>query len=332
MTNYLGILHNSDPLYTILALRATPGITNPIFHVSRMHRNTVFKYTEEKTGISLVGKFFNPDSGPNENISGIHREYDNLKAMRAHGLDCPPHYVVRPISRERRIGCALIEEFIDGNDLDHYLKRAVYFDDGIFLGKRLAGLARFLFMLHRATRRSEKVNLDPQDHYFQKIVDTLFTENIIDPGDRERCLTLKDMWLARNILRNPHNGIVHGDSTPTNFIFTGSGDVVAIDLERMKEADAVFDIGMVCAEMKHAFLWRCGNRYAAEPYIRQFFEDYSSHFANPLATFRDLTRRNPFYMALSELRIARNKYLDMAYRKKLAQEALDCLEHGLLIP
>ena len=46
-----------------------------------------------------------------------------------------------------------------------------------------------------------------------------------------------------------------GIQKPTNFIFTERGDVVAIDLERMKNADAVFDIGMVCG-IKHAFFWR----------------------------------------------------------------------------
>jgi aminoglycoside phosphotransferase (APT) family kinase protein len=330
MDNYLGTLPRNDPLYDILAFRAFPGIMDPIFHVSRMHRNTVFKYTEERTGISLVGKFYNTESTP-EQSSGIHREYDNLKAMRARGLNSSPHYVVRPISREQRIGLALIEEFIDGNDLDHYLKRAVYHGDGIFLRERLADLARFLYVLHRTTLRSEKVELAPQDQYFQKILEVLCADHIVLPGDREKYLALKDIWLGRDILRDPNMGIVHGDPTPTNFIFTGSGDVVAIDLERMKEADAVFDIGMVCAEIKHAFLWRTGNRYASEPYIRQFFENYSSHFSDPHITFRDITRRNPFYMALSELRIARNKYLDVGYRKKLAREALECLECGLAI-
>ena len=45
-----------------------------------------------------------------------------------------------------------------------------------------------------------------------------------------------------------------------------------------------------------------------------------------------LTRRlfslNPFYMALAELRIARNLYLTRDYRRELVAEARRCLAHG----
>jgi hypothetical protein len=41
--------------------------------------------------------------------------------------------------------------------------------------------------------------------------------------------------------------------------------------------------------------------------------------------------RNSFYMAMTELRIARNDYLDLNYRKRLADEALQCLKWGLKI-
>jgi hypothetical protein len=105
--------------------------------------------------------------------------------------------------------------------------------------------------------------------------------------------------------------------------------VVAIDLERMKHADTVFDVGMVCGELKHSFMWRTGNPYLAEPFIRHFFESYSQHFDDPQSTFREITLRNPFYMAMTELRIARNDYLDLNYRKRLAHGALDCLKWGL---
>jgi aminoglycoside phosphotransferase (APT) family kinase protein len=123
--------------------------------------------------------------------------------------------------------------------------------------------------------------------------------------------------------------IVHGDASPTNFIFTERGDVVAIDLERMKNGDMLFDAGMICGELKHAFMWRTGNPYEAEPFIRRFLKKYSSHFHDHRKVFREITLRNPFYMAMAELRIARNDYLHWNYRKWLAHEALKCLKWGL---
>lgn len=328
---YLGILGPQDPLYDILASRAFPDIPDPIFHVSRMSRDTVYKYTEEKTGKALVGKFFDiAQSGAYSNVSRVD-EYDNLRAMRSYGFDTSPYFVVRPISRERKIGLALIEEFIDGRDLDHYFRSAVYDGNGKYLETKLSELASFFFVLHETTVLSGYVDLEPQNEYFQKILDTLCGENIIMPSDRQKYLDMRDIWLGNHVMTMSKKRIVHGDPTPTNFIFTHDGDVVAIDLERMKEADAVFDLGIMCAEIKHAFFWRTGNRYASEPYITHFFSRYASRFRDPAAAFQEITQRNPFYMALAELRIARNRYLDTEYRKKLAHEALQCLEYGLFL-
>lgn len=328
---YLGILGPADPLYDILASRAFPDIADPIFHVSRMSRNTVYKYTEERTGKALIGKFF--DTGGCDRLKQVSRivEYDNLKAIRSFGFDTPPHFVVRPISRERKIGLALIEEFVDGRDLDHYFKGAIYEGRTRCLEIKLSELASFFFALHRTTVCSSYVDLKPQSAYFHKILDTLCSDNIVAPLHRDKYLGIRDVWLGGSAMKTSKAGIVHGDPTPTNFIFTDKGDVVAIDLERMKEADAVFDLGMVCAEIKHAFLWRTGNKYASEPYITHFFSQYASRFHDPAGVFREITQRNPFYMALTEMRIARNRYLDVEYRKKLAHEALQCLEFGLLL-
>ncbi len=138
-----------------------------------------------------------------------------------------------------------------------------------------------------------------------------------------------DLWLNKDRFQKAASVIVHGDATPTNFIFTERENVVAIDLERMKNADSVYDIGMVCGEIKHSFMWRTGNPYVAEPFIRYFFERYSQHFDDPETTFQEITLRNPFYMAMTEFRIARNEYLDFNYRKRLAHEGLECLKWGL---
>jgi thiamine kinase-like enzyme len=199
------------------------------------------------------------------------------------------------------------------------------------LKKKLSKLASFLYIFHKKTEREENVELDSVNVYFQKILNKLCQQEIIYPSDKKEYLKLMDQWLAKTLLQKTKNRIVHGDSTPTNFIFTERGDVVAIDLERMKNGDAVFDIGMVCGEIKHAFLWRTGNRYKAEPFIRHFFESYASHFHDPKKAFKEITMRNSFYMAMTELRIARNDYLDLNYRKRLADEAMQCLKWGLKI-
>ena len=328
-TFYLGKLEYADPLYEILSSKVCPDVRDPIFHVNSMSNRSVYKYTEEKTSISTIGKFFNLNDPKHDRMLRIKGEYDKLQKIRGYGFDTAPNYVVRPISRENKIGLALIEEFVHGKDLDHYFKKAIYEGDGASLKKQLSKLASFLYIFHKRTEKEEDVELDSVNVYFQKILNKLCQQEIIDASDKKEYLKLADKWLDKTLLQKTKNGIVHGDSTPTNFIFTGRGDVVAIDLERMKQADPVYDIGMVCGEIKHAFLWRTGNRYKAEPFIRHFLESYASQFHDRKKAFKEITTRNSFYMAMTELRISRNDYLDFNYRKKLADEALQCLKWGL---
>lgn len=326
---YLGKLDCTDPLYDILCSEIYPDVKNPFFNVTRMSFKRVYKYTEEKTQMAVIGKFFKLNDTKHDKILRIKGEYDNLQKIRRYGFDSFPYYVVRPISRKERIGLALIEEFIHGKDLDYYLKKSIYEGDSRSLKKQLAKLACFLYVLHSRTVKNGNVELDLVSTYFQRILNKLYKQAILSDCDRRIYLKLMDKWLNRHLLNETKSVIVHGDATPTNFIFTESGSVVAIDLERMRTTDRVVDIGMVCGELKHAFLWRTGNPYEAEPFIRHFLKSYASHFCDRKATFREITFRNPFYMALTELRIARNNYLEWNYRKRLANEAMQCLKWGL---
>jgi aminoglycoside phosphotransferase (APT) family kinase protein len=119
--------------------------------------------------------------------------------------------------------------------------------------------------------------------------------------------------------------LVHGDATPTNFIFDPDDGLTVIDLERMRLADPVYDLGFLAAELRHHFAWRILKPDAAEPFITSFFRVYSEQFPDPGSVFDKITHRNRFYMALGELRIARNTWLHPGHRKWLVEEALSCL-------
>lgn len=325
--SYLGTLEYCDPLYEILFSHVFPYVNNPIFHVNKMARR-VYKYTEDKTRTSIIGKFFQLDDPMYERIQRIKGEFDNLNKIRAYGFDTRPNYVARPITRDERIGLALVEEFIHGKDLDFYIKMAIYNGDSNALYEKLSQLASFLYTLHKRTEMPYNVNLDPVNAYFWKILDKLHRQTLLSDFDRNEFLKLLNKWYSSGIL-NVGSVITHGDATPTNFIFTSNGDVVAIDLERIKTGDVAYDVGMVCGELKHSFLWRTKDFNISESYIRHFLKSYASHFNNPKDVFRSITQRNPFYMAMTELRIARNDFLDWDYRKRLIYEATQCLQWGL---
>jgi thiamine kinase-like enzyme len=327
--SYLGTVSRRDPLYEILLNEVCPGAREPVFHVDQTSSRRVYKYTEEKTRSAIIGKFFLRDDPKVDRIARIKGEYYNLKKVRSYGFDNYPNYVVRPIRKEERIGLALMEEFVQGRDLDFFIKRAAYEGREPSLKDRLSRLASFLFALHSRTGTRKKAALAPVCAYYEKVLKKLRAKEVISRREGEKYLKLLNKWSARGLLESAPEVIVHGDATPTNFLFPERGHVVAIDLERMKLADSVYDLGMVAGELKHAFIWRTGDPRRAEPFIAHFFRSYAEHFPVPKEAFRELTRRNPFYMALAELRIARNSYLDRDYTCRLADEAYNCLKWGL---
>lgn len=326
---YLGVLDHADPLYEVLLNQVCPDVRDPRFHVDRVSHRMVYRYTEEKTRLAIIGKFFRIGDEQEERVSRKKGEFDNLMRIRGYGFDCAPNYIVRPIGRDERIGLALIEEFVQGRDLDSFLKAAAWRDGGEELRDALSRLASFLFALHSRTETDCVVELEPVSRYFRKVVDKLLRQRVIVDDEHHTLLGLRDRWLALNLIQTARAVIIHGDATPTNFLFTEGGDVVAIDLERMRNCDGLYDVGMVCGELKHSFLWRRGDCRQAEGFIHHFLRCYADHCRDRDRAFRDITAKNPFYMALTELRIARNDYLDWGYRKRLACEAIECLRWGL---
>lgn len=331
---YLGMLEQNDPLYGFMVKdimpKAESEVRDPVFHVSRLPgSNMVFKYHEERTRKQFIGKFYRHFEPAKE--QRLRGEFDNLNRARALGLTRLPNYVVRPFGRDREMGLGLMEEYVEGNDLDHYIRRAVHEGRGKRLKRRLTELASFLAVLHKKTATGRFLDISPSVKYFEKVLEKLRRKGVIDEAQRGDFRSLEERWRERDFMRRDEEVAIHGDATPTNFLFPKEKGVIAIDLERMRDGDRMFDVGMVCGELKHAFIWRTGNKYMAEEYIGHFLDEYSGNFKNSGKIYRSLVRRNPFYMALTELRIARNGWLDRGHRAMLVKEAKECLRWGLRI-
>jgi aminoglycoside phosphotransferase (APT) family kinase protein len=132
---------------------------------------------------------------------------------------------------------------------------------------------------------------------------------------------LRDRWRDRPKMWQDQQVWLHGDATPANFLFGQGMDVAAIDLERMKRGDRMFDVGRIAGELQHAFMSGTGDKYRAEPFIGHFLWEYSSHLPDPDAAFTSITARAPFYMGLNLLRIARNDYVSDDYSAQLVEQA-----------
>jgi len=220
----------------------------------------------------------------------------------------------------------LVEDFARGYDLDYYIAKAVYEGQHERLLRKLTDVAHFLAKLHNRTVDTARVNFAETSNYFRHLVQSLAGGGLIDAGAVGKLRRLCDEWERTAAMWEDVSVFVHGDATPTNFIFQPDDGVTAIDLERMHPADRVYDIGMLAAELKHHFAWRVFQADAAESFIGRFLRAYCEGFSESESAFSAVTYRNRFYMALGELRIARNKWLPWKHRKWLADEACRCLE------
>ncbi len=306
---YLGILNTDDPLYPVLVSAVSRDGHRPVFHVEAIRSKRVYRYTEEGRGVSVIGKF---RSSHRDGGGDTDREFDNVRTARSLGLDSPPYYVPRPLISRGVTGLSLVSEYVEGEDLDSYLKKAAHDPHRSDLREALERLAGLLHKLHSRSRGGGGV-LDAIRGYGFKIVNRLREQSVLRGEEAEAAGTLFRGWMNSGGLWQGPTALVQGDATPTNFLFTGEGSVVAVDLEMMKRTDPLFDVGMVCGELKHAFFWRNGSREASEPIIADFLRSYCRYGSECGAgeTFGAVTGRLPFFMALTELKKSETSWMTM---------------------
>jgi aminoglycoside phosphotransferase (APT) family kinase protein len=336
MRHSIGHLALSDPLQGYLRESVLPQLT----HVAREPRWRVFRvsavsdvylYEDKWTGVRVIGKFYARARGVHGSFTpqSAEHEYRNLKQLRSLGFDRPPDYVVRPLGVNPGLGDLLVVEHLEGDQLDTVIDAAVREGQEERLYRKLTGLARFLARLHNHTASADRVDFSRTQAYFDRVVDYLVRHGGVSPRRADRLRGLGHAYAGRPAQWEDVQVLVHGDATPSNFLFGHGQDVFAIDLERMHRDDRVYDVGRLCGELKHCLMRATGDPLRAEPYVGHFLWEYAGHFPDRRRAFAAITGRLPFYLGLTLLRIARNAWLDGDYRRLLVHEAKTILTGGL---
>jgi aminoglycoside phosphotransferase len=278
-------------------------------------------------GEAVVGKFFGayPPRSPLD--WGLAHEYANYLRVAALGVDNGRGLIPRLLGRRPEVGLGLLLKAAPGPDLDHLLAAACQHGDMAPLLAALEQLAGLLAAFHSRPLPLRAAPPGPALTYFAKVLNQLDGLGLLTHGDRQALAAQLPGWEARLAQLPDRQVLVHGDATPTNFLFP-DGRAVAVDLERLRAGDRLWDLSWVAGELKHAWGWRTGNLDAAEPAIGHFFRAYLAALAPEEAMARRLFALNPLYMAMVELRIARNSYLVWDYRRELVAEARRCLAAG----
>ena len=337
MRQYLGHLAASDPLHSYLRDAILPQLTasdrEPRWRVYRVSpASDVYLYEDKWTQAQVVGKFYAHSRGLNGSNAPqtAENERQNLDFARSLGLDALPDYVVRPLGVNPDLGDLLVIEHIAGEQLDSIIEAAAGRGRDERLFRKLSGLARFFARLHNATAGPELVDFARTQGYYDRVVGYLAAHAGISARRINRLRELGHGYAGRAAMWQDVQVAVHGDATPSNFLFGRGQDVYAIDLERMHRDDRVYDVGRLCGELKHCFLQMTGDIDRAEPFVGHFLWEYSGHFPDREQTFAALTARLPFHLGLTLLRIARNSWLEDGYRNRLVHEAKVILLGGLL--
>ena len=286
-------------------------------------------FYEKKKNIMVVGKLFKWGIVPLEDAwLEADKEYLNLKMLREQlGMDGDADHVVAPLGESKELSALLVTERAPGQTLDYYIAKAIFEQQHDELFKTLGHLARFFARLHEAAKTEGPLSPDLPRFYLNSLLDSLD----LGPTGYLKRAEIEEYavrwWLEESVFASDRETIVHGDATPTNFLFD-NGNVTAIDLESMKWADRCWDLGFIAAELKHHFMWRTGDGWAAEPFISHFLWQYTENYGGT-HFFQVITHKLPLYMALGLLRIARNLYVGDTHIEHLVTEAKQCLKYGL---
>ncbi len=327
----MSLLPGEDPLSQALRELLPPDTFWPaggeVFLEPLPSSRQVVRFSVAGGEAAAVGKFFSsypPATSPDRSLE---REYANYLRAAALGLDQGPGLIPRLLGRHPQTRLGLVLAAVPGPNLDQALARACHQGEQEQLFSCLEKLAGLLAVFHARPPAEQPSSPQPALGYWEKLQRQLQGLGLLTPEEAQLFREEKAAWAAKLPLLPDHLVLVHGDATPTNFLFP-DGRAVALDLERLGLGDRLWDLSWVAGELKHAWGLRTGYLDGAEPAIGHFFAAYFRALPADAALQRRIFCLNPFYMALAELRIARNGYLPWEHRRALVAEAGHCLAGG----
>ncbi|MFX1508202.1 MAG: phosphotransferase, partial [Promethearchaeota archaeon] len=303
---------------------AAQNLIIDVYKIEASHEIYVYETWKKGRVYRVIGKYYGNESNSERHFNTEINHFLDFKRM---GLDKGSHRIPRLLGYNQNFNFVVVTEYIQGKSLGSIITDIVQKERKTELYQALSEIAYFLYLLHSRSTKKINVNFNIEVSYFYDTIKRLKKTTPFSKKEEDYFHTLIRKWFDRLDMWEQPTVFVHGDCTPGNFIISNNPKLVVLDLERCRRADPAFDTGRIAGELKHSLMRLTGSNYEAEPFIHYFYESYCNHFkSNRL--FREITKRNPFYQAVTELRIAKNKWLPFDYRFQLIEDAKKCLETG----
>jgi len=313
---YVGILKDNDPLFFYLnkmkQLKLQNFTPTDFYLVYLLNAKNVYKYTSNFDGTSFVVKFFGQSGTINKKIAEKRLLWEFTKLKYFQICTTKQIKVINPYCYLIDIDCALVEPYIKGKTLDHYIKKLTQQNNKEKLKKKLYLLALLLNCIHKS-HKTENYDFSVEKNYCSKILHTLYQSSLID---KYQLMQVKQMCNEKLQSKTVASNI-HGDATTTNFLYS-NGSIYAIDMEKSKIASFKLDLGFIVAELKHHFML-FDLKDDVFSFISYFLSSYSALSGINL---NEIEHNLETFIALGLLRIARNEYLKYTYRRLLFDEAI----------
>jgi aminoglycoside phosphotransferase len=232
----------------------------------------VFRFTLPE-GKAVVGKFFAAYPPQVSADLSLIQEFNNYRRLPDLGLTHGQGLVPRLLGRWPQGSLGLLLEAVPGPDLDYFILQACIHRDQEPLNRSLENLAQLLAFFHSRAVQAAPVSPDPALSYLNKVMGQLQAAGLLSREDCQVLTYERAFWENRFRDFADRQVLVHGDATPTNFLFS-NGRAVALDLEKLRVGDRLWDLSWVAGELKNAWGWRAQNFSGAEAAIRHFFRAY----------------------------------------------------------
>jgi hypothetical protein len=320
----IGVLESDDEIYYWLVSSILPklGVRNynsiiRAYGTYGSHDVKIYEAIHSGRPYRVVIKFYGNEP---QGFKHFLRELRALQRFENLGLDKGLYRVSHLLGFNEDLGYVICIEYAWGKLFADIIDEAIFEGRSPSLVYALSEIAYTLYLIHEKSKSQYPLNNKYELDYYEKTINRLIGEAPSTPNEINFLKSLGAKWLDQEYMALNETALVHGDCTPGNFIISDSPRIVAIDLERSRWSDPVFDLGRMSAELKHKFMLHTKDVEKASPFIQSMYDSYCALLTNG-ESYEDLIKRNPYYEGLTLLRIAKNNWLPDEHKRKLIDES-----------